>query len=105
MILVKEKEKINRIYVPKHRFSIVKEFTLKLVNLGTNKEYEMGVIDEADYPTFYLFSIDPRDLDDGEYKLTLIEGCEIVSIDILRIGNGMQETKHYENNKIIKYYE
>ena len=72
--------------------------TLQLENTVTHKQYEYEVKDNNEgKKLYYQFDIDTLNLDDGEYKLTLIDGKKVVVNDILKIGdfnpNSLQYSK------------
>lgn len=71
---------------------------LQLENTVTHKQYEYEVKDNNEgKKLYYQFDIDTLNLDDGEYKLTLIDGKKVVVNDILKIGdfnpNSLQYSK------------
>lgn len=105
MIHIKDKHKINRIYVPKHQYSINVEFKLHLFSTSDNKEYIIDTIDEKPDFFYFTFSVDFGGLGDGEYKMLVEENNQCVSTNLLHIGDISNDNKHFENDKIIKYYE
>lgn len=118
MILIKDKEKINRIYVPKHYNSIDLEFKMFLHGLFTCEDYELKVIDVIPQDYYYVFDVDFSEFPDQEYYYLVFDNDEnphndkCLSSGIIRVGKvKTQLPKHYENSTIniiqkdIKYYD
>lgn len=78
---------------------------LRLENTITHtiKEYDVEDINGGK-KLYYQFNINAFNLDDGEYKLTLIDNGEAIYEDILRIGDYNTKTLQYSkgNNTYIQ---
>lgn len=78
---------------------------LKLENTVTHSVNEFDVEDiNGGKKLYYQFNINAFNLDDGEYKLTLINNGEAIYEDILRIGDYNTKTLQYSkgNNTFIQ---
>lgn len=64
-------------------------YRIKLQNTVTNQEYTYdNVIDKNNgKKLYYNYNIDTSNLSDGEYKLTLFKGNDIVCTEILKVGD------------------
>lgn len=116
MIIIKDKEKPNKVYIPKHYPSIDMMFKIYFIGQTTQEEFNFDVIDILPQDFYYVFSIDFSKMPDQEYNFVLFgindDKCEkALSCGLLRIGNvKTQLPKHYENpiinktEKYMKYY-
>lgn len=85
MIIVADKNTEKTIYFPKNLYKENKiittdfDYTLILVNRGTNKQYKFNLNDEgiASYG-FYSFNLNFSELPNGEYEYTIISNNEII---------------------------
>lgn len=73
---------------------------LQLENTVTHKQYEYDVKDNNEgKKLYYQFDINTLNLDDGEYKLTLIDGKKVVVNDILKIGDFNPNSLQYNKGE------
>lgn len=117
MIFINDILHTNRIYVSKHICTVNLQFKLRLTSLSTNNIYEFDVIDEFIRELFFTFTVNLSNIKEtGEFKLELLEKCngvdpelsaeyQVISTDLLKIGNNNIQDKNYINNDKIKYYE
>ena len=69
---------------------------LKIENTVTHSVYEYDVEDKNNGKKLYFqFDINSLNLDDGEYKLYLFNGDNLIYTDILKIGNYNPDTLQY----------
>lgn len=121
MILVKNKDKIQKVYIPKHVFEANQLlYKLHLYGQTTKTEHIITLVDEKNYGDYYFFSLDLANYENQEYKyeLTAIkdtyneltetwetyETCTIAT-GLLRIGEVEYKTKEYETSTVELYYE
>lgn len=78
-------------------------YRIKLQNTVTNHEYTYdNVIDKNNgKKLFFNFDIDTSNLDNGEYKLTLFDGDNIISTELLKIGDYNSDAIQYSRGNNI----
>lgn len=70
---------------------------IKLENTTTHQTYEYEVVDANNGEKLYFrFDINTADLDEGEYKLELVDNGEIIATDLLKIGDFNTNTLQYK---------
>lgn len=64
-------------------------YKIVIKNTVTNQEYVYDNIEDINggKKLYYNFNIDTSNLDDGEYKLTLFKGDDIVCTELLKVGD------------------
>lgn len=111
IVLNKDKSNIHRIYVSKSRNSISDVFQIKLIGCSTKKEYILNAINEQKNTNYFVFTIDIKDLELGEYKVEVLDVCKstekfdkIASTILMRIQT-TNNNKSFENSDEAIYYE
>lgn len=121
MILIKDKEKIHSVYIPKNVFEPLQLlYKMHLFGQTNNKEYIITLADEKNLGDYYYFSLDLHNFENQEYKYEIrpikdiynehnetwetYEDCA-VSTGLLRIGNLDYNPKHFENSTAEIFYE
>ena len=77
----------------------------KAINKITLQEYDFEVDDLGDSSLFYHFKTHFRGLDEGEYRIELYSGGEIVSTGLMTIGNYKSDTIENNNNEDKEYIQ
>lgn len=121
MILVKNKDKTQKVYIPKHKYEAMQlVYKLHLYGQITNTEHIITLVDEKNYGDYYVFSLDLANYENQEYKYELrpikdvyneltetwetYESCAVAR-GLLRIGDLVYKTKEYETSTVELFYE
>lgn len=96
-------KELNTIKVPKYEINPdVSEYTLTLVNIMTNEEINIDVIDSSVDNIYFTFEINAENLTTGEYKYK-VNGT--ITNGLLVVGEYRIEHKEYQTQTEIKTYE
>lgn len=80
--------------------------TLKLINNLDKNEYVFTVSDKETSRLFFHFNIKlKRNMPDGEYTYTLLDGDDEIATGLLQIGNYAAPSTAYTKNNTYKQYK
>lgn len=103
MLIISDKLSSRLCYFPKNFTKNYERLELEIRNSG-GEIHRFNVYEEIPYNDYFSFDLNFSDYPDGEYKATLYGDDEIISYQLIQIGDYKLENTNYNAKKPIKEY-